>query len=237
MHPIRRIVRLFQGHLREWLARRERRSPAAVYEAAIAERLASYDKVREAAAGILYLRRKLEHELEMATREHAAVARQIDLAVDRGDDDAALFLIGRRERLTEDLDRVRDDLAHVTREAEDAKHGIVALQAEIERLREEKGRALLRLANARARIAVRRAVDAAAPVDGEPLDGVRELVEKTLADADQGASSGDTDLDQRLADIRAEQASEAARTELAERKRQRGLRLPLVLPEKTAVHA
>ena len=237
MFFLSRLVNLVRGSLREWLARRERRSPAAVYEAAIAERLAHYTKLREAAASILYLRNKLGRQLEEARRALAATHQEIGLAVDRDDDEAAIFLIERKDRLTADVERVNRDLAELTGEADIAKKNLAAFQKEIETLREEKTRTLARLANAEARLRLQHAVNGIAGItpdaDIQALEGVREYVERTVAEAAQARESGDESLDARLAAIRADQADRAARAELAElKRRRRGLLLPLVIPER-----
>ena len=55
-----RLWNLVSGRLTVWVRERENRSPRAVYEQAIAQRIAHYEHLKEAVAGILYLRAKLE---------------------------------------------------------------------------------------------------------------------------------------------------------------------------------
>ena len=75
-------------------ARREHANPGAVYEAAIHERVAQYAKLREAAAGVIYLREQARARAARSARASSArVRQQLDLAVDRDDDPAALALI------------------------------------------------------------------------------------------------------------------------------------------------
>ena len=50
MRFLARAFNLFRGALVQWMGRRERRSPGAVYEAAIQERLDQYGRLRSAAA-------------------------------------------------------------------------------------------------------------------------------------------------------------------------------------------
>ncbi len=47
-----------------WLRRSERRNPAAVYEQAIEDRTRQYRDLKEAVAGIIYMRNKLEADGE-----------------------------------------------------------------------------------------------------------------------------------------------------------------------------
>src|SRR6185295_3530233 len=99
MRSVARLANLVRGLVTRWIGRRERRNPEAVYEAAIQERLEQYGKLRGAAAGVLYMRSKLAKELERASHELASAGRQLEIAVDGDDDDAALALIGRRDTL------------------------------------------------------------------------------------------------------------------------------------------
>ena len=62
-----RLINLVRGKLSQWMTGRERRDPAAVYEAAIGERQRQYAKLREAAASILYMRNKLGRQLGSIT--------------------------------------------------------------------------------------------------------------------------------------------------------------------------
>ena len=232
-----RLLNLVRGKLSEWMVGRERRDPAAVYEAAIAERQRQYAKLREAAASILYMRAKLGRQLGQARTDLEDTAEQLSLAVDRDDDEAALFLIGRKERLDEDVERIRTELEALTREAEAAKQNLTAFQAEIQRLRDEKARNLARLANAEARLRLQNAIAGLTPdADIAALEGVREYVERTVSTLANELESGDANLDARLGRIRAEQASQAARAQLAELKRSRRVpRMPMLLPIEPAI--
>ena len=227
-----RVFNLIRGKLSTWVMGRERRDPASVYEAAIGERQRQYAKLREAAASILYMRNKLGRQLAEARASLEDATIQLGLAVDRDDDEAALFLIGRKERLSEDVERIRGELEALTREADAAKRNLTAFQAEIQRLRDEKARNLARLANAEARLRLQNAIAGLTPdADIAALEGVREYVERTVASLVNELDSGDVNLDARLGRIRAEQASQAARAQLAEMKRsRRGFPLPLAMP-------
>ena len=55
-----RIFSLFGGKLRRWVKTREARDPEAVYESAIADRVRRYQQLKAAAAGVIYMRSKLE---------------------------------------------------------------------------------------------------------------------------------------------------------------------------------
>src|SRR5947208_7692153 len=101
MQLVGRVWNLLRGLAARWVGRRERRHPDAVYAAAIEERVAQYATLRQAAAGIIYLRSKLAKEIEREPAELARVRRKLERAVDRGDDAVALHLTGRREAVEE----------------------------------------------------------------------------------------------------------------------------------------
>src|SRR5438309_1720122 len=151
MPLVGRVWNLLRGLAARWVGRREQRHPDAVYVAAIGERVTQYAKLREAAAGIIYLRSKLAKELERESAELGRVGRQLEIAVERDDDAVALHLIGRRDGLGAEVTRLTAELTELTKEAEGAKQNLVTFQREIARLREERVRMLARLASAKAR--------------------------------------------------------------------------------------
>jgi phage shock protein A len=234
MQLFRRTVNLVRGLASRWLGRREHRHPDAVYEAAIHERLARYVKLREATAGILYLRSKLARELERQSDELVRVRRQLDVAVDRDEDAVALHLIGQRDALAGEVNRLTAELTELTREADGAKENLVTFQREIAQLREERVRMLARLASARARLRFQETLVGLSPdADIRALEEVRDHVNRLVAETQVSREVGDGELERRLGRIREAEAENAARAQLEELKRSRrgDQLLPVVLPE------
>jgi len=238
MQLFSRTVNLVRGLVSRWLGRREHRHPDAVYEAAIHERLARYVKLREATAGILYLRSKLAKELERQSDDLVRVRRQLEIAVDRDDDQAALHMIGRRDALASEVNRLTAELTELTREADGAKENLVAFQREIAQLREERVRMLARLASAKARLRFQETlVGLSSDADIRALEEVREHVNRLVAETQVSREVGDGELERRLGRIREVEAESAARAQLEELKRSRrsDKLLPIVLPEAVPV--
>ena len=232
MRFLSRLQNLVRGWLGQWMGRRETRNPEAVYEAAIQERVEQYGTLRQAAAGVLYMRSKLEKELEVKSGELRRVRRQLELAVDRDDDAAALALITRRDWLQQEAGRVTAELTELTGEAETAKKNLVAFQDEIERLREEKVRMVARLQNAKARLRLQETLSGLSPdADIAALEKVREHVHHIVEEARISRTVDDTDLERRLGRIRADEAESSARSQLEELKRARRRRLLPLVPE------
>jgi len=234
---VSRLYSLVRGGLSNWLGGRERKNPAAVYEAAINERLEQYVKLRQAAAGVLYMRSKLAREVEMKTAALRGLTRELEYAVDHDHDDVALALIGRRDVLSAEVARVTEELAELNREAEAAKKNLVAFQGEVARLREEKVRMLAKLANARARLRLQETIKGISPdADIRALEEVRAHVERLVAEAQVSREVNDAELEKKLEGIREAEASNAARAQLDELKRVRRRSLvPLDLGDKARV--
>ena len=237
MHFFRRAWNLLRGLAARWIGQREHRHPEAVYESAIQERGEQYGKLRQAAAGILYLRSTLARELGHRSDELARVRRQLDVAVERDDDPAALALIGRRDVLASEVNRLTAELTELNREADGAKQNLVTFQDEIARLREERVRMLARLANAKARLRFQATLNGLSPeADIRALEEVRDHINRLVAETQLGRDLGDTELERRLGRIRDAEAESAARAQLDELKRARREKLvPMVLPERVAV--
>ncbi|MDX2167072.1 MAG: PspA/IM30 family protein [Deltaproteobacteria bacterium] len=228
-----RLTMLARGWLGQWIRRRERRNPSAVYEAAISERLEQYAALRSAAAGMIYLRGKLADQRDAAAQRLGGLEAWLESALDRDDDGAALLALQRRDALRAELTRLDAELAELTRESEAAKQNLIAAGEDLARLREEKVRMLGRLANARARIRLRRKLHGTVPdADLRALESVREDIERQVQEVqlERELEIGGSDP---LATAPEREA--AARAALAELKRQRrGRLLPVILPEAVA---
>jgi phage shock protein A len=222
MAILARVRNLIRGVMAQWIRRREHRNPEAVYEAAIQGRLEQYARLRAAAAGVLYMRTKLARELEIRSDELGHVRRQLDLALERDDDEVALALIARRDAVDGDIARVTTELAELETEADVAKKNLATFHGEISRLRDEKTRMLARLANAKARLRLHETLSGlSTEADIHALDSVRDHVNQLLAEVDLAREAGDQDLARRLGAIRDAEAAAAARAQLEEMKRAR----------------
>jgi len=233
MQLVARMTNLLRGLAARWIGRREQRHPEAVYAAAIEERVAQYAKLREAAAGIIYLRSKLARELERESAELGRLRRQLEIAVERDDDSVALHLIGRRDAIAAEVARLTAELTELTKEAEGAKQNLVTFQQEIARLRDERVRMLARLASAKARLRFQATLNGLSPdADIRALEEVRDHINRLVTETQVSRDLGDTELEKRLGRIREVEAESSARAQLDELKRARRARLvPMVLPQ------
>jgi phage shock protein A len=216
-----RLTQVWKGFLGLWISDVEARNPEAVYEAAIEERIKKHRELKKAVSGIVYLRNKLQTELEQKTRALAEVNLQIPVAVEEGEDEAALILIEKKDELEAKIGELNMELEKVSTQAEDAKSGLIQFQGEIEKLKREKMEMLAKKANAEARLNIQETLDGlSTDADIKALENVRDSIEKKVAEADVGAEIKGESLDQKLAKIKAKTANAAAKAQLAEMKRQ-----------------
>ena len=217
-----RLLNLIRGVFAVWIRDSEEQNPRAVYESAIHERTRQYHDLKEAVAGILYMRNKLEAEISERRAEIARMHDDVRRAVRRGQDEIAVTLIAQKQALLDELERSERELEGVRAEAEDAKNNLVRFREEIRALVREKGRMLATLANAQARRRIQQALEGLS-VDAEmrALEGVREHIAKVATEGALEREIGeDEGLRQRLRAIRDDARSESARRELEELKRQ-----------------
>jgi phage shock protein A len=204
-----------------WIKEGEENNPSAVYEGAINERRRQYRELKEAVAGILFMRNKLESEINERRVEIARIHDDIRAAVRRGRDELSVSLIESKQVLVEDLERAERELQGVRSEADDAKANLIRFREEIRNLSREKGRMLATLANARARRRLGDALEGlSVEADMRALESVREYIAKVATQTELDRELGeDADSRQRVRAIRADARHEAARRELEELKR------------------
>jgi phage shock protein A len=221
MRIVGRLRNLIHAMLSLWVRDGERGNPRAVYEQAIEERTRQYHELKDAVAGILYMRNKLEAEIGERRAEIARLHDDVRRGVRQGQDELSVALISRKHALLGDLERAERELEALRGEAEEAKANLVRFRTEIRSLVHEKSRMLATLANAQARQRLEAALDGLS-VDAEmkALEAVREHVARVTTAGTLARELGDEPMRTRLREIRDEARDEAARRELAELKRE-----------------
>lgn len=218
-----RLRSLVGGLFGSWVREREQQSPEVVYEQAIGERVRQYRELKEAVAGILYMRNKLEQEINERRVEIARMHDDVRRAVRAGRDEISLTLIGRKQALFEDLERAEQELSTVRTQADEAKDNLVRFREEIRSLVREKGHMLATLANAQARRRLQVAIEGLS-VDAEmdALESVRDHISRIAMEGDLSREIGDDGLvmRERLREFRDEARRESARGELDQLKRE-----------------
>jgi len=211
-----RLFGLVRGGASHWLREREEQSPRAVYEHAIAERVRQYGELKEAVAGILFMRNKLEAELHERRAELAHTHEDIRRAVLRGDDAVGLALIQHKQLLVGETERAEREWSGLQREADEAKGNLLRFREEIRALERERGRTLATLANARARRRLRQAFEGlSVDADMRALESVRSHVARMVSEGELERELGVPDgVGERIRALRADAEQETARREL-----------------------
>ncbi len=218
-----RLFGFISGWATSWIRGREEQNPQAVFENAISERVGQYRELKEAVAGILYMRNKLEGELEERRSELARTLEDTRRAVRRGEDEVALTLIAHKQALSEDIERAEQEFTSLQAEAEEAKTNLVRFREEIRSLEREKGRIVATLANATARRRMQEAIEGlSVDADMRALESVRGHVARisTEGQLDRELGGDDDVLKGKLRAIRQDATHEAARQELHRLKEQ-----------------
>jgi len=216
-----RISNMIKGWWTKWVKGVEANNPEAVYEAAIEERIVRHAELKKAVSGIVYLRNKTQTELEDRQKELGEVQVQIPVAVEEGEDEAALVLIEKKDELTGQIAELKVELERVAGQADESKRALITFQGEIEKLKREKDEMLAKKASAEARITIQETLDGlSTEADIRALEGVREHIEKLQAEADIGAEIEGESLDDKLARIREKAADANAQSQLDEMKKQ-----------------
>ena len=94
-----RMRSLFRGIFGSWVREKEQEKPEVVYEQAIAERVRQYRELKDAVAGILYMRNKLESEITERRAEIARLHDDVRRCVRQGRDEMSLTLIAQKQQL------------------------------------------------------------------------------------------------------------------------------------------
>ena len=221
-----RLGSLFNGMFRLWVKDKEHDNPEVVYEQAIVERRRQYTELKQAVAGILYMRNKLESEIENRRLEIARLHEDVRRALRGGQENLALTLIARKQELIDDLGRVEKELDTMRAEAAEAKENLMRFREEIDALVNEKGRMMARLANVQTRRRLRAALDGF-NVESEmaALENVREYIAKISVEGQLEQEVNDPSFRQQLQKLRADARTEAARVELERLKQEMNGRL------------
>ncbi|MFN8577527.1 MAG: PspA/IM30 family protein [Candidatus Sericytochromatia bacterium] len=220
-----RVSNLWKGFLSLFVEGLENKNPEIVYESAINQRVQQYQKLMKAVSGIVYLRNKLQKELEEKMAKLKEVQQQLPIAVQEGDDEVSLVLIEQKNSLTADIDRIKSELDKVSQQAEDAKTSLITFQGEIEKLKAEKDSMLAKRENAMAQKKIQEQLsNLTVDADVKALNGVRDSIHKLEAEVDIAKEINSGSLDNKLKNIKAKTANATAQNELEEMKKQMNLK-------------
>jgi len=222
MGLLSRMYNLWTGFLSIFVGNLETKRPEIAYENAINSMTEKYAKLKSAAAGLIKNRTKLESRIKAAESELGELQMQIDVAVERNEDEVAVLLLEKQESVQADLDSARGDLAQAAKDAESAKESLNGIRVEIDKLKTERDRVVAQINDATARKQIQEQLDGLSIDDDvKALENVREYAERVRAEVQIGDEIKDSSLEGKLADIRAATTSTRAQAKLAALKAKR----------------
>jgi phage shock protein A len=219
VHFFSRLANLWKGFVSLWIADVEKDHPEIAYENAINSMIEKYTLLKRATAAIIRRREDIADRLSTQAKELAQVNADLNVAVETNQDDLSVVLIQKKNGLEKEIADMKGDLDSASKDGEQAKSSLLEVQNEIKKLKAEKDNMLAKMASAQARIRIGEQLDGLS-VDAEvkALDGVREHIKNTIAQANLNTELKSTDLDVRLQGLRQASGDVTAKQQLAELK-------------------
>src|SRR5215831_14040940 len=207
-----RLANLWRGFVSLWISDVEKNNPEIAYENAISSLIEKYSGLKRATAAIIRRREELEQRHATQAKELAQVTQDLNVAVETNQDDLALVLIQKKNQLEAEVAELQADLTTAGKDADSAKASLMQVQSEIKKLKAEKDAMMAKLQSAQARIRIQQQLEGLS-VDNEvkALDNVREHIKTTIAQANLEKELGESSLDTRLAQLRAQSGEVTAR--------------------------
>src|SRR3954471_10295119 len=209
-----RLSNLWKGFVSLWISDIEKEHPEIAYENAINSMIEKYSKLKKATAAIIRRREDVSERLAAQTKDLAQVTADLNVAIETNQDDLATVLIQKKNVLEKDIADLKGDLDAASKDAESAKASLMSVQNEIKKLKAEKDNMLAKMASAQARIRIQEQLEGLS-VDAEvkALEGVREHIKTTIAQANLNSELAETDVDARLKKLRASTGDVTAKSE------------------------
>jgi phage shock protein A len=222
MGTFSRIFNLWKGFLSIFVGRLESKHPEIAYENAINGMTGKYATLKSAAAGLIAHRTKLESRIKKAENDIVDVRLQVEVALDRGEDEIAVSLLEREEELSGTLTDAKNELQQAARDAESAKDSLNGVKGEIDKLKREKDKVVAKIKDAEARKQIQEQLDGLSVDDDvKALENVREYADRISAEVQIGDELNDDSLESKLAEIKSETGTHKARARLEAMKAKR----------------
>ena len=215
----RRLSNLWRGFLSLWISDVEKAHPEIAYENAINSMIEKYAQLKKATAAIIRRREEISERFASQSKELAQVGGDLNVAVETNQDDLSVVLIQKKNQLEKEVADLKGELDQSVKDADSAKSSLMAVQGEIKKLKAEKDNMLAKMASAQARLRIQEQLDGLS-VDAEvkALEGVREHIKNTIAQANLSNELKSSDLDERLKQLRQQSGDVTAKQQLAELK-------------------
>ena len=222
MNFFQRLANFISGLFSTGMGNIEKSNPEIVYENAINERKKKQKELTAAVANIIAMRDKTKLELEKKEKELAEAEEMLEVAMDEGDDEAAIHILEGKSALESRVSELQAELERVASQAEDAMDTLSSFRSEIIKLTKERDEMLAKNEAANARIKIQESLDGfSVDADMQALENVRSSINQKVAQADVEKELGDKSLDKKLDKIKAKTGESRARRQLEALKKKR----------------
>src|SRR5690349_4650877 len=209
-----RLANLWKGFVSLWISDVEKKHPEIAYENAINSMVEKYTQLKKATAAIIRRREDVESRLAVANKELAQVEADLATAVETNQQDLGIVLLQKQKTLSADVAELKAEADAAVKDADSAKASLVQVQAEIKKLKAEKDSMLAKMHSAQVKVRINEQLEGLS-VDNEvkALEGVREHIKNTIAEANLGKELGESDLDNRLKALRTQTGEVTAKSD------------------------
>ncbi len=209
-----RIANLWRGFVGIWISDVEKQHPEIAYENAISSMIEKYTQLKKATASIIRRREDIGGRLKARSAELVQVTADLQTSVEQNQADLGMVLIQKQKALSDEVAGLEADMKSAVSDADSAKSSLVQVQSDIKSLKAEKDNMLAKMASAEARNRIQQQLDGLS-VDNEvkALEGVREHIKNTIAEANLGKELGENDLDTRLTALREQTGQSTSKSE------------------------
>lgn len=227
MALLERMVNLVRGFLGLFVGGLEAKNPAAVFDAAIQAREKQYKSLMQAVSAVIHLKNKTEQDLKEHIEEAANLEARIPQFLQAGDEATALQAIERKETVEAGITRLRSELERIMADADRHKKDLETFKGEIDKLKADRDQTLARHESAKARLKVQEQLSGlSVDADLKALDGIRDSIAKTEAQADLARDMNQSSLSGKMASLDEKMRAAGAKAKLEEYKRQLGMSAP-----------
>ncbi len=209
-----RLKNLWRGFLSIWISDVEKEHPEIAYENAINSMIEKYTQLKKATAAIIRRREEIQMRLADKQKELTQISADLSTAVETNQADLGMVLIQKQSALQTEVSDLKAEQDSALKDADSAKASLMQVQGEIKKLKAEKDNMLAKMASAQARLRIQEQLDGlSVEADVKALDNVREHIKNTIAQANLNKELGQSDLDARLAALRAQTGDVTAKSE------------------------
>lgn len=210
-----RIMNLLKGALSLFVRDLEKERPEIVYQAALDSMVEKYSALRNATGALIARRDDIDGRLNGKTAELQRIEQDLNAALDSNQDDLAAHLVEKQKLIAGDIVDLRAELQAAISDSDAAKNGLLQVQSSIASLKNERDSMLAKVKSAEARIRIQAQLDGlSVDADVQALDGVREHIKNTVAQAKLGSELQETSLDEKLKKLRATSGTITAKAEV-----------------------